>query len=726
MPLIVERAFRPIMIVVLISAATLAISAPRLVRADSASGLPGLDGNGIALCGSSYCPGFSEQLSTSRANDVVVLIANCSVCKISDSAGLAYTFRATVGSGDGVLSEYYALANTPLSSDNVTVSLSYMHVFAVHGYSAKIFDLATPLLVNCPTDAPCSGSVAPSGTDFIFTGVSDSPRGQCAGVSGWNGLFVNGHFASGYQIQSAPRTSSVSYLCLQYPDTGGANYAAIGLMMDAIALQPQKYTLSWQGFDWDGGREETVTMNGQLLASLPATDSPQNSATYMPFFLNITSSVVQGTNTLTFTHANWDCSVSDSVKNLQLTVGGIGVYSNATALPLTCARSLTYRFGVGPPPPPIWPLVVGEAQSPIVPAANHPVTLTAVGGGGVPPYTFSWDFGDGSTQSGNVVSHSYASDGSYRVTLTGRDSVQPSSNTQTLSWFLIVSTLPLPLSADFTHTPIFPLVGQTVTFTGAATGGVAPYSFSWNFGDGSTASGSVVTHSYSSSSSYNVSLTVTDSASPFPHRKTVTQFPIILSLLTATLTYSPPSPHVNEAVTFSGFGYGGIPPYIYSWTFGDGATGSGISVTHVYTSARTYAVLLTVQDSASPSPETHNVTRSIVVSAGQPNTYVLSWQGYDWDGGNEETILINGNLAGSLPATDSPQNGGVYVPFSLNITSFVVKGTNSLTFYHANWDCSVSDNVRNLQVTAGTTVLYSNATVYPLGCGQQLVYNFTI
>jgi hypothetical protein len=46
-------------------------------------------------------------------------------------------------------------------------------------------------------------------------------------------------------------------------------------------------------------------------------------------------------------------------------------------------------------------------------------------------------------------------------------------------------------------------------------------------------------------------------------------------------------------------------------------------------------------------------------------------------------------------------NGGVYVPFSLNITSFVVNGANTLTFTHANWDCSISDNVRNLQVLNG-------------------------
>src|SRR5439155_1656068 len=41
------------------------------------------------------------------------------------------------------------------------------------------------------------------------------------------------------------------------------------------------YTISWQGFDWDGGGEETLTLNGQFLASLPAVDTPQNSNVYV-------------------------------------------------------------------------------------------------------------------------------------------------------------------------------------------------------------------------------------------------------------------------------------------------------------------------------------------------------------------------------------------------------------------------------------------------------------
>jgi len=148
-----NKTLRPIIVVAIVCLAALVISTPHAIALprptnasatnDAAQSQPGLDANGISLCGP-YVACYGEQLSTSRANDVVVLIANCSGCKISDSAGLAYTFRATVGSGDGVLSEYYAITNTPLSSDNVTVSLSYMHVFAVHGYTANIFDTSSP------------------------------------------------------------------------------------------------------------------------------------------------------------------------------------------------------------------------------------------------------------------------------------------------------------------------------------------------------------------------------------------------------------------------------------------------------------------------------------------------------------------------------------------------------------------------------------------------------
>ncbi len=55
------------------------------------------------------------------------------------------------------------------------------------------------------------------------------------------------------------------------------------------------------------------------------------------------------------------------------------------------------------------------------------------------------------------------------------------------------------------------LPNQNIQFTANATGGVSPYSYSWNFGDGTSDTGNPVTHSYSAAGYYTVTVTVTDS-----------------------------------------------------------------------------------------------------------------------------------------------------------------------------------------------------------------------
>ena len=188
--------------------------------------------------------------------------------------------------------------------------------------------------------------------------------------------------------------------------------------------------------------------------------------------------------------------------------------------------------------------------------------------------SYDWEFGDGSTASGQTATHSYTSTGEYTVALTvtdddgatdsnattvtvqsigidctdvpawdpdtaysGGDQVTYDGELFTAEWWTkgdkpdnskSVWTLEGACGGDgggggggneaptasFTSSPSAPAPGDTVTFDAADstdTDGTID-SYEWTFGDGSSATGQSVTHTYASAGDYTVSLTVTDDA----------------------------------------------------------------------------------------------------------------------------------------------------------------------------------------------------------------------
>ncbi|HEV8365527.1 MAG TPA: S8 family serine peptidase [Gemmatimonadaceae bacterium] len=123
----------------------------------------------------------------------------------------------------------------------------------------------------------------------------------------------------------------------------------------------------------------------------------------------------------------------------------------------------------------------------------------------------NWTFGDGTSGSGVVVSHTYAVGKTYSVTLVVRDAANQSS-TVTKSF-----TLPAaggragnPPVANFTA---FPNAGTVDYDASSSTDDVGIAKYSWNFGDGTTGTGKTVRHVYSAPNQfYNVTLTVFDLA----------------------------------------------------------------------------------------------------------------------------------------------------------------------------------------------------------------------
>jgi PKD repeat protein len=275
------------------------------------------------------------------------------------------------------------------------------------------------------------------------------------------------------------------------------------------------------------------------------------------------------------------------------------------------------------------PGVVAPPTSPLLPAFNAPAPTVgnasvfqanvtdADGNDATSQITsYQWNFGDGSTASGRSVTHTYSTPGTYNVSLTITDIL---NRTKTINSSVTVGQGALPTAA-FVASPSSAIVDQTINFNASgstAEPGHRISEYSWNFGDGTLESGALVTHSYSQAGSYTVTLKVTDDAG---RKSTLTQQTVTISNgnPTADFTFNPSAPRSGQNVTFSGSpseAFGGRTIVSYSWSFGDGGSGTGQTVDHAFTTvggvATTYNVLLTVTDSAG---RTGSVTKAITIN----------------------------------------------------------------------------------------------------------------
>ena len=162
-------------------------------------------------------------------------------------------------------------------------------------------------------------------------------------------------------------------------------------------------------------------------------------------------------------------------------------------------------------------------------------------------------------------------------------------------------------------------VGIQVVFNGGGSydprNGQAITVYAWDFGDGKTGTGIQPTHTYSAAGTFNVSLTITDSSNQ-------------MSTATTTTTIAAPSaPVANAGGPYTGMvgvastfdGGGSSDPQgealTYAWNFGDGAMGTGVSPTHVYSTPAAFKVSLTVTNS---SALTSTATTTATIAAVPP------------------------------------------------------------------------------------------------------------
>ena len=244
---------------------------------------------------------------------------------------------------------------------------------------------------------------------------------------------------------------------------------------------------------------ETVTYTAN--ATLPAVNTTDTSAT-IP--------CGDCTYTLTSTDPNGNPGPSkgpSSDPTLTLTPSLVGSWTVAVTVsePTEGTTSTSEQVQVHP-------ILTGAITGPSVTTAGVNVVFDASGVGGYsggPGYSYSFSV-DGAplTSSTNpAASTTFSVAGNHTVSVTIADAANP-AHTTTRS--LTVAVAPA-LGPSFSVSPTGAVAaGSAVSFAGAVTGGDGPYAYTWDFGDGGSATGQSVSHTFGGGGTFNVSLTVTD------------------------------------------------------------------------------------------------------------------------------------------------------------------------------------------------------------------------
>ncbi|MDE1821296.1 MAG: PKD domain-containing protein [Euryarchaeota archaeon] len=297
--------------------------------------------------------------------------------------------------------------------------------------------------------------------------------------------------------------------------------------------------------------------------------------------------------------------------------------ASQNASSLTCAPSAPGNYSVN--------VTVTDADGALVPSAATLVKVvgsttlsaqaagppsapcgTAVGfngtaNGGVPPYLWSWTFGDGSASTSENPLHAYSNGGTYSVTLTVRDHAGGSATSgRSINITSGTSCVP-PLTVAAMGTPTTGSAPLSAAFSSTPVGGVPLYRFAWRFGDGGPAATTQnATHLFVRPGTFLTRVWVNDTngdsvnASVVVRVESVSALTVVASMKVLNVSCACGTckghPGLNASLT-SSVG-GGVPPYSFDWSFGDGSSDwNSENATHAYAGQDPWTATVTVTDS---------------------------------------------------------------------------------------------------------------------------------
>ncbi|NNE36369.1 MAG: PKD domain-containing protein, partial [Rhodothermales bacterium] len=138
------------------------------------------------------------------------------------------------------------------------------------------------------------------------------------------------------------------------------------------------------------------------------------------------------------------------------------------------------------------------------------------------PVEYMWDFGDGTTGTGMVATHEFARAGTYTVTLTAMNGKATDTRTMTVT---VEDPVQPPSIVGISANPQSPDSATPVSFS-ANIQGDGPFTYRWDFGDGTTATGANPSHTFTTPGTYTVTATATNEAGEDTRTMTIVVVPV--------------------------------------------------------------------------------------------------------------------------------------------------------------------------------------------------------
>ena len=273
------------------------------------------------------------------------------------------------------------------------------------------------------------------------------------------------------------------------------------------------------------------------------------------------------------------------------------------------------------------------------------------------------------------------------------------------------------------------IVNTPITLSSDPYGGnLVSYTYNWAGTDGVSGTAKTMTKTFTTTGTKTITCVVTSGGLSSTFTKTIT---VVQPPISATIAVTPTTGDINQNFAFSISGVsGGVSPgsYTYLWSGPDGLTGTGTSVSKVFSSVGTKTVTCTITSGGSSNvftvtatvtapaivgtitatPNTLNIgettTFSVTGVSGGTGSYTYAWSGTDSLSGTAASITKSYTTVGTKTGTCTITSGTQTLVLNTSVTVAVpaIVGTITATPTTGNIGDSITYAVTGVSGGTGT------------------------